>query len=109
AVGSQQYIPWLQIAVHDVAQVGRVYGAGQRLDQAGRLRRTLRRAVELASQAASFHQLQGKVGPSVLLADFVDVDDIGVLEASDGFCFGAEAGQLLAPGMAAGQNQLESD
>ena len=47
--------------------------------------------------------------PAVLLADVVDLDDVGVLEPRDGLGLGAEAGRLGRPGVAARQDHLERD
>jgi hypothetical protein len=44
-----------------------------------------------------------------MLADLEDLDDMRVLQAGDGFGFGAEACQLVGLGVFAGQNHLEGD
>ena len=44
-----------------------------------------------------------------MFAVLVDLHDVGVLQARDGFGFGAEASQLLAAGMAACKDHLEGD
>ena len=45
-----------------------------------------------------------------MLADLVDLHDVGVLQPGDGLGLGAEAGQLLpSPACAAGQDHLEGD
>ena len=60
-------------------------------------------------QAAAGAELQREERLALVLADLVDLDDVGVLQAGDGLRLGAEAVALVAPGMAAGQDHLESD
>ena len=80
----------------DAALVGGVHGPGQRLDQRGRLARAAAASPSsLLGQAAAVHELQREEGLAVVLADLVDLDDVGVLQAGDGLGLGAEAGQLL--------------
>jgi len=44
-----------------------------------------------------------------VLADLVDLNDVGVLQAGDGLGLGAEAGQVRRAGMAARQDHLQRD
>ena len=46
---------------------------------------------------------------AAVLADLVDLDDVGMLQLADGFGFRAKTGQLGLTGMAACENHLERD
>src|SRR5262249_29921299 len=48
-----------------------------------------------------------EIGPTVLLGDVVDVNQVGVVHAGDGLCLGAEARQLVGAGVRSGQDHLE--
>ena len=92
----QQDVGRLEVAVDDAAAGGRACMARASVStRAGRaLARRLRRAGELLRQAAAVDELQGEEGPAVVLADLVDLHDVGVLQAGDGLGLGAEAGQF---------------
>ena len=76
-------------------------------DQPGRPPRRPGRAVEPAVQAAAVDVLQLEERQAVGLADVVDLDDVGVLQAGDGLGLGQEAGDGLGAGMGPGQDHLE--
>ena len=61
-------------------------GTGQRFRQGGRLVYRQRLARQFLRQGAAMNQLQDTEGPAGLLAHFMDLHDIGVLEAGDGLC-----------------------
>ena len=73
------------------------------------LRDVLGPAVDLLGEAAAVDEFEGEVGEATGLADVVDLDDIGVLEAGDGLGLPVEAGQGLGAGVGAGQDHLERD
>ena len=63
----------------DPLRMGRLEGVGQRQGELGRLARgeeTI--AAQAVGQAAAVHPLHDKEGQAVVLADFVDLDDVGV-------------------------------
>src|SRR5262249_44994607 len=64
-------------------------------------------AGELPLQAAAVHELQAEVGPALVLADLVDLDDVGVLEPGGGLGLGLEAGQVVRAAEVAGQDHLQ--
>src|SRR5262245_12927612 len=82
-------------------------GPRQGLDELCRRTRRLGRASEMLGQAAAGHELQDKVRPARGLADIEDLDDVGMLQASDhrGLC--AKAVQVLGFGVTPGQDHLE--
>ena len=91
----EQHVGRLQVAVDDAALVGVVHGAGQRLDQGGGVARRLRRAVELLLQAAAVEIFQREIRLAVVLADLVNLHDVGVLQPGDGLGLDLEAQQRL--------------
>jgi hypothetical protein len=84
-----------------------LHRAGQGLDQMGGVARRLRGAGDLLPETAAVDVFQGEIRASLLLADFVDLHDVRVLQLGHGFGFVAEARQLLGPGMGAGQDHLQ--
>ncbi len=77
-VEREQHIRRLQVAVDDALAVRHVDGAGQRLDERGRLARGPGPAVQAVRQAAALGPLQGQEGPALVAADLVDLHDVGV-------------------------------
>src|SRR5262245_50487081 len=73
------------------------------------LARRQRRALEPARQAAAAAELQREVGQAVVLADFVDLDDVGVLQPRDRRRLAAKAVEAFVIGVAAGEDHLEGD
>ena len=92
----------------DAALVGGVHGPGQHLRLPGRLGNRLRFPLELLVEAAPIHELQREEGLPVALAHFVNLDDVGVLQAGDGLGLGAETRQFARAGVAA-PDHLEGD
>ena len=66
-------------------------------------------AAQKLRQTARVDEFQGEVRQAVLLADFVDLHDVRVLQAGDGFRFALEASALRRPSMPAGQDHLQRD
>jgi len=109
-----------KIAVHDAALVGVMQSAGSLDEQRGGVsaeRRTLflgwiggalpRR--RYGGQRAARDELHGEVVLAFVAADFVDVNDVRMIEPGGGLGFAAEAGDFLRTGKAPGVNQLEGD
>ena len=88
-------------------RVGRLHGPGQRPHPTRRPGRRLGHAADRLGEAAAFDELEREERPTVLLAHFVDLDDVGVLEPRDGLGLGAEAGRLGHAGVAPRQDHLE--
>jgi hypothetical protein len=63
----------------------------------------------LLGQAAAVDQLHGEERLALVLADFVDGHDVGVVEGCDGGGLGAEALQVGGRGLRAGAEHLEGD
>ena len=75
----QQHVRRLQIPVEDVVIVGCLHPGCERPYQLGSRSGSSRRAVELLVQATARTELQAEERLAVVLADLVDLDDIGVL------------------------------
>ena len=92
---AEQHVGRLQVAVDDVVLVGVLDGAGQGVHQLGGRGRGPGGAVEPQGEAAPLDILQDQIRMPVALTDFVDLDDVRVLQPGDGLRLGAEAGTLL--------------
>src|SRR5262245_12463398 len=79
----------------------------QGLDQLGRRTYRLGLAVEVLDQATARHELEGKVRPARGLADIVNLNNVGMLQARDYPGLGAKAGQLLGAGVSPVQDHLQ--
>ena len=81
----------------DPPLVGRLHGPGQLLDEHGRLSRRQRRAGQLAGQAAAVADTPGEERQAVVLADLVDLHDIGMLQRGDGLGLGRKRDRSSGP------------
>ena len=94
----EQDVGRLEVAVDDALLVGGVHGPGQRLDQRGGLGRAAAACrPAAAARLPPVDELQREERQAVVLADLVDLDDVGVLQPGDRLGLGAEAGQLAGP------------
>src|SRR5262245_36163908 len=82
-------------------------GPRQGVDELCRRTYPLGRAPEVLGQAAAGHELKDKVRLARSLADIVNLDNVGMLQASErrGLC--AKAGQVLRAGLEPGQDHLQ--
>src|SRR5260370_38436398 len=74
----QEHVGLLEVAVDDALLVGVLHGAGQRLGHQGGVTRRLRRAANLARQAAALDVLQTEKRTAVVLAHLEYLHDVGV-------------------------------
>ena len=109
AVGGEEDVGRLQVAMHDPAPVGRLDGFGQGRQQRGGLAGRLGHARQFLGQVAPLDKLHGEVGQAVLVAHVVDLDDIGMPQTGPHSCFPQEAFSRLPTGMRTGQQHLEGD
>jgi hypothetical protein len=93
--------------VDDALLVAGVHGPGQGLHQLRRRPRRQRGAVEVVCQAAAGTELEREERQAVVLADLVDLHDVGVVQAGDGLGLGAEAVPVGRAGVAARQDHLQ--
>jgi len=107
AVGCQQNVARLQVAVDNAQTVCLGDAARERFDQLGRLPRRPGLAAQPPVQTAAGDVLQLEERQAVGLADVVDLHDIGVLQAGDGLRLGQEASYALGTGMGTAQDHLE--
>src|SRR5215475_8713262 len=84
--------------------VGRLHASRQFLHQESGLAGWHRGGGQLLVQAAAGAELQREEEQALVIANLEDLYDVGVLQAGDGLCLVAEAGQLRGPRMAAGQD-----
>ena len=84
-----------------------VYRPRQRLQQRRGLLGREGFARELRCEVTAVHKLQHQAGLAVVLADLVDLHDVGVLQAGRRLGLTPEAGQLLGVGLVAGSQQLQ--
>jgi hypothetical protein len=95
--------------MNDVLLMGGLHGFGQDLHDAGGLAGGQGRALDFLGERAAGAELQREKRQTVVLADFVDLDDVGMLQARDGLRFSAEARQVRVAGVAAREDHLEGD
>ena len=108
-VAGQEDVRRLDVAVDDPPAMGHVHGPGQRLDDPRRVLDGLRFAGDPLGQAASLEELQREIRQAVVLADLEDLDDVGVVDGSDGAGLGLEAGQVVWLCTGAGLDHLQRD
>ena len=107
AVGRQQDVARLQVAVNQAQPVGLGDRAGQWLDQGRGAPRRPGSAVDRLVEAAAGHVLELEKRQAVDLADGVDLDDVGVLEPGDGLSLAPEPEECVGIGVGAGQDHLQ--
>ncbi len=107
--GRQQNIARFQVAMHDTGIVSVLHGAGELLDQPGRVAGRLRCAGEELLEAATLDQLQRQIRQPLMLADIVNADDSRVRQPSHRGRLDAEPPQRVAAGMGPGQDHLQGD
>jgi hypothetical protein len=95
--------------VDDAALVGVVDRPRQHPNQPGRVAGGEGPTRQRLLQGAALDQLQGQVGHAALLADLVDLHDVGVLQAGDGLPLEPEANAVHQPRRGPGQDDLEGD
>ncbi len=93
--------------MHNVALVGIAHAANELKQQLRGLACGHRRAREPGLEVSAMDQLQDQVRTAFALAHLVDLDDIGMLQAGDRFCFSSEAGNLLRSRLCPGPDDLE--
>ena len=110
AVLGQQHVGRLQVAVDDALARGPPAWPAPASRPAGAASRGGSGVPpSFFVQAAAGAELQREERQAVVLADLVDLHDVGMLQAGDGLGLGAEAGQFRAAGVAAGQDHLQGD
>src|SRR5207253_10514452 len=84
-----------------------MHGLGQLGDQLRGYTGWLRSTVELLVEATTINELQRKEGPAVLFADFIDLHNVGMLEASHRLGFEAEPSQILRTSVGPAQDHFQ--
>ena len=101
----EEHVRRLQIAMDDAAGVQRAERGQDAEADRNRLRRTQRPITELLSERLPFEQLHGDEQLAAVLADFVDLADVGMVDAGGGARFAPEA---LARGLVAPERPTAS-
>ncbi len=89
--------------------MGMVDGAGEGLDECRREPRRLRRPGQRPRQGATLDVLQGQVGLAIVLADLVNLHQVGMLAPCDGRGFPLEPGTVRRIVLPTFLEQLERD
>ncbi len=90
------------------ALVGIVNGARKNLNELGRRAKRQRHAAHQLAQAASINVLQGTISALLgMLAHFINLNDVGMLQPGHGFPFGAKPRQLARVRLGPGAEELE--
>src|SRR5262249_5051347 len=87
--------------------VSEVHRPGQGFHHLGRRAGWLRVAIDEPVERAAVHELEGEIRKPLVLADLVDLHDVGVLQWGEGAGLLAEAGELLRAGVGPGQDHLQ--
>ena len=107
AFSVQEHVGRLEVTMNDPLGVGRLHGAGQLLDQDGRLARRVRLAVQAPRQGTALDPLHRQERLAFVLAHLEHLDDAGVPHAGGEFRFDAEARSLLLAGGVARKDHLQ--
>ena len=91
----------------DALVVGILHGQGHVAHNLGGQPRGQRSGDDLFAQAVAVDQFEGEEWFAVMRADFVDVDDVGMLEPGHRLGLGAKAGQIAFGGEVPGQDHLK--
>ena len=100
AVGGEEDVGRLEVAVDDPGLMGGVDGPGQGRHQLGGRPARLGRARQSIVEVAAFEQLQRDERQAVHFADVVDLHDVRVPEPGDRLGLDPEAGQVIRPRLA---------
>ncbi len=109
AVGVEQDVGRLQVAVDDPDAVDRTDGAGERGRQLGGLAGRHRRAGQPLGERASLEHLEREVRHAADLAHLVDLDDVGMAYLGDDLGLDAESAELLGFDLEIVPDHLEGD
>jgi hypothetical protein len=105
--GEEEDVGGFEVAVDNAPLVGVVDGPGQGLQQPGRRAGRPGRALQPVGQAAALDILQGQKGPALVLADFVDLHDVGVAQPGHRLGLGLKPRPLPVAGIGPRPDHLE--
>ncbi len=109
AIGREQDVGRLQVAVHDPAPVCHLHGLGQLGQQRRRLASRLGCARDGLSQVAPFQELHREKWAALMLAHIVDLHDVRVAQLRHHLRFALEPRPFVRSGVRAGLQHLQSD
>ena len=93
--------------MHDPAFMGVVNGNRECANQLGRITRRLGLALEAIGERTTLDQFQRKERLAIVLADFKDLDNVGVLKLRSRRCLGPEASELIGTSVAGAKDDFE--
>src|SRR5262249_28343701 len=109
ALPSQEYVRGFEIAVDEAGLMRVVHRAGQQFDEFGGAAAWLGRARQTLPEVAAVQVFQGEVRPARVLADFVNLHDVRVLQPGERLSLFAEALDFIRVGEDAGLDHFQSD
>ena len=109
AIGGEKNVGRLQIAMHNPVLVGRLNSLGQGSCEGSGLPGRLGRARQFLCQIAAVDKLHGEVGLAVLVAHVMDLNDVRMPQACDGFRFPHEAFSIGGTAVGAAEQHLQGD
>ncbi len=109
ALGVDQDVGRLEVAVENAPHVGVMYRLGHLGEQGGRGRWVIFVGRQPLGQAAAADELHGEVFLSVILTDLVDRYDTGMVQQCDRLGLVLEPAELIVAGENAGPDHLEGD
>jgi hypothetical protein len=95
--------------VDDVAAVSQVHCPCDGCDHLGGFARTYRASLQPLGECAALDKLERGIGQALVLADFMDLHNVRVLQAGHRLSLGPKALPLPFASMAAAQDHLEGD
>ena len=109
AIPREQDVRWLEVAMHDVGQVGGMDGPGQRRDQRRGRTPGLGNAAQRVIETAPLEQLERDERQAPDLVDVVNLDDVRMAHLRHGLRLDAEPRPIFGPGQAARPDHLQRD
>jgi hypothetical protein len=104
-----EHVGGLQVAVQRPLLMGVLDGIGQGAHVVGGAHGRERALADQGRQALPFDEIHREKALALVLADFVDGDDVWVLQSRRRFGFGAEARHVVLAGQLPRQDHLERD
>ena len=109
ALGVQQNVARFQIPMQDAAQVGVVDRTGHQRQQLNRLARLVEVVADMLFQTAPLDQFHAEIVAALAFANFVDGDDVRMIEPGSRLGFDAKAADGVGGGQSLGQDHFQGD
>ena len=109
AGGVHQDVRRFDVAMEDAALVGVMHRPRDQRHEASRFSRSVAQSGEGSGQAAALNELHCEVVLTLMFADLVDRDNVGMVEQGGGLGFSAEAPDIGGGGQLSGKDDLQRD